>query len=348
MSSALQVALDWTEAGLIPDQFIRTGIRRLLRDRLRDIHVDDCEIMANAQNRFVDAMDISATALETQAANEQHYEIPAEFFHHVLGAAKKYSSCYWPVGINDLDCAEAAALEVTSQRAGLLDGQRILELGCGWGSLTLWMAERFPTSAITAVSNSASQRIYIESQAAQRGLGNVKVVTCDMNKFTTEDRFDRVVSIEMFEHMRNWRELYARIHGWLVPGGLFFKHIFCHRQGAYEFLHQDPNDWMSRHFFTGGIMPSDDLPLRFQEKLRLLERWRWNGAHYQKTAEAWLKNMDQKRELIWPIVEQTYGPDLAKTWWSRWRIFFMACAELFGYDQGQQWWVSHYLFTRKS
>ena len=348
MSSALQVALDWTEAGLIPDQFIRAGIRRLLRDRLRDIHIDDCEMMANAQNQFVSAMDISPTALETQAANAQHYEIPAEFFHHVLGVHKKYSSCYWPVGINDLDCAEAAALEVTSQRAGLLDGQRVLELGCGWGSLTLWMAERFPTSAITAVSNSTSQRKYIESQAAQRGLGNVKVVTCDMNEFTTEDRFDRVVSIEMFEHMRNWHDLYARIHSWLVPGGLFFKHIFCHRQGAYEFLDQDPNDWMSRHFFTGGIMPSDDLPLRFQEKLQLLERWRWNGTHYQKTAEAWLKNMEQKRDLIWPILEQTYGPGLAKTWWSRWRIFFMACAELFGYDQGQHWWVSHYLFTRKS
>jgi len=347
MSSALKAALDWTEAGLVPDQFIRAGIRRLVRERLREINSGNCEASACAQNSFVDRMDLAPTALETRAANQQHYEVPAEFFDHVLGVNRKYSSCYWPQGVDDLDSAENSALEVTAHRAGLLDGQRVLELGCGWGSLTLWMAQRFPTSSITAVSNSASQRAYIEAQAAERGLRNLKVITCDMNDFSTDDRFDRIVSIEMFEHMRNWRQLYTRIHGWLVPGGLFFKHIFCHRDCAYEFVDQGPNDWMSRYFFTGGIMPSDDLPLRFQDELKIVDHWRWDGTHYQKTAEAWLRNMDNNKEHIWPVLERTYGTQQAKMWWSRWRIFFMACAELFGFEQGQQWWVGHYLFSRK-
>lgn len=346
MSAAARIAFDWTEQGLVPDQLIRAGIRRLIKERLKEIRSDDCEANLAAKNRFIARMDESPIALHSDIANEQHYEVPARFFDLVLGRHKKYSSCHWPAGVTDLDTAEAAALDVTTRRACLLDGQKILELGCGWGSMTLWMAQRFPTSEITAVSNSSSQRDHILLQAQQRGLNNLRVVTCDMNDFYAVEKYDRIVSIEMFEHMRNWRRLYHNIHEWLVPGGLFFKHIFVHRNSAYEFLDNGPQDWMSRHFFTGGMMPSDDLPLRFQEHLSLLDHWRWDGSQYQKTAEAWLRNLDANRSQIWPVLEAVYGAENARTWLSRWRIFFMACAELFGFQSGQQWWVGHYLFTR--
>jgi cyclopropane-fatty-acyl-phospholipid synthase len=208
------------------------------------------------------------------------------------------------------------------------------------------MAEHYPDAAITAVSNSRSQREHIEREAARRGIGNVTVLTADMNDFDTDRRFDRVVSLEMFEHMRNYRRLFARVAGWLVPGGKFFMHIFCHRNSPYEFVDRGPSDWMSRHFFSGGIMPSDDLPLHFQEDLTLLRRWRWNGQHYEKTLNAWLARMDGEREALMPILRETYGATSADTWWVRWRLFFMACAELFGYRDGGEWWVGHYLFER--
>jgi cyclopropane-fatty-acyl-phospholipid synthase len=248
--------------------------------------------------------------------------------------------------VSSLAEAEARAIEVTSSRAGLADGMRVLELGCGWGSFSLWAAERFPGSELTAVSNSQSQRDFIEGEAAARGLTNLRVITADMNDFAAEGRFDRVVSVEMFEHIRNHRRLFERIHGWLEPGGRFFMHIFCHRQMPYLFEDKDGTDWMSRYFFSGGMMPSDDLPLYFQDDLRLVDRWRWNGAHYERTLNAWLENMDRRRDQVWPELVGTYGGDQGRLWWGRWRIFFMACAELFGYDRGQQWWVGHYLFER--
>ena len=346
MSQGTSVAIDWTEQGLVPDVVIRAGIRRLLRQRLAEIETHDCEASAAAGEAFVERMRGAPVALVPQKANEQHYEVPAAFFAQVLGPHRKYSCCWWPQGTTGLDDAEARALAATCERAGLLDGQDILELGCGWGSLTLWMATRYPASRITAVSNSRSQREHIEAEAGRRGLGNVRVVTCDMNVFDIDQTFDRIVSVEMFEHMRNWPELFRRVHGWLKPAGRFFLHVFVHRATPYAFVERDASDWISRFFFSGGMMPSDDLALRFQDHLKLVNRWRWDGRHYERTANAWLANMDARRAAVWPIIEHTYGHENAMQWWMRWRLFFMACAELFGYDSGQQWWVSHYLFER--
>jgi cyclopropane-fatty-acyl-phospholipid synthase len=334
------------EQGLVPDSVSRAGIRRLLRERLRELAPDDPEGVAGRVDAFVAMMDQGPVAPLPEKANEQHYEVPAAFFERVLGPRRKYSSCYWGEGVTRLEEAEERALRITCERALLRDGHRILELGCGWGALTLYMAERYPDAAITAVSNSHSQREQIEREAARRGIGNVTVVTADMNDFDTGLRFDRVVSLEMFEHMRNYRRLFARVAGWLVPGGKFFMHIFCHRNSPYEFVDRGPSDWMSRHFFSGGIMPSDDLPLHFQEDLTLLRRWRWNGQHYEKTLNAWLARMDNQREALMPLLRETYGAASADTWWVRWRLFFMACAELFGYRDGGEWWVGHYLFER--
>ncbi len=346
MNGAARLAIGWVEQGLVPDRVVRAGIRRLCEQRLQDICAGDAAAAARITEDFVRQMDAADTALVPHLANAQHYEVPAELYALTLGAHRKYSSCWWPEGVTRLDDAEAAALAATCQRAGLEPGQDVLELGCGWGSLTLWMAGRFPTSRITAVSNSTSQRRHIMREAANRGLRNVEVLTADMNHFDTERRFDRVVSVEMFEHMRNWRRLFARVHGWLRPGGRFFMHVFCHRSTPYAFVEQGPADWMSRHFFSGGMMPSDELALRFQDQLRFIERWRWDGTHYEKTANAWLANIDARRAEVLEVLAATYGERDAAQWLQRWRIFFMACAELFGYRNGQEWWVSHYLFER--
>lgn len=346
MNAIARLAIDLTERGWVPDTIVRHGVRHLLKDRLDEIAAKNCEAMAATTAQFVSEMDASVLAPLAQKANEQHYEVPAEFFGEVLGKHRKYSACWWPEGVDDLDTAEATALEQTCHRARIQPGQTVLELGCGWGSLTLWMAEHFPSSTITAVSNSASQREYILGQAARRKLHNVEIVTADMNTFDPCRRFDRVVSVEMFEHMRNYRKLFERVHSWLEPSGCFFMHIFCHRTVPYAFEVKDESDWMSRHFFSGGIMPSDDLPLQFQDHLKLAERWRWSGTHYARTARAWLDNMDARREQLWPVLEHTYGADEAQRWWVRWRLFFTACEELFGWDDGQEWWVSHYLFER--
>lgn len=346
MSAITAKAVSWTESGLVPDSVIRAGIRRLLESKRKEIHSGDVEFAATTTNDFVAMMNDSPIALVPGLANEQHYEVPADFFTHVMGDHLKYSCCYWPKNVSDLSEAEAAAIAVTVERAGIADGQQVLDLGCGWGSLSLWIAERFPNSYVTSISNSASQREFILNRARERSIQNIDVIVCDMNDFTIEKRFDRVVSIEMFEHMRNYRELFRRIDDCLLPDGRFFMHIFCHRTTPYVYIDKGPADWMSRHFFSGGIMPSAELPLRFPENLNLERRWHWNGRHYARTCNAWLDRMDANKNEIIPVLAACYGDTAAVLWWQRWRMFFMACAELFAYDEGQEWHVAHYLFKK--
>lgn len=344
MQKATHLAINWVEQGYVPDSVIRAGIRRLIKERLGEIAAGDAASAMGIASDFVDGLRGAPLALVPEKANEQHYEVPAAFFARALGRHRKYSSCWWPQGVTTLDDAEAAALAATCERAGLANGQDVLELGCGWGSLTLWMAQHYPASRITAVSNSHSQRAYIEGEIARLGLTNVRIITCDINAFETPGRYDRIVSVEMFEHLRNWQEAFRRVRFWLRPEGRFFMHVFVHRLTPYAFVARDDGDWMSRFFFSGGMMPSDDMALRLQDDLRCVRQWRWDGTHYERTANAWLANMDARRADIDPILAATYGAAQADLWRMRWRIFFMSCAELFGYEQGQQWWVSHYLF----
>ena len=342
-----KLAIKLSEQGLMPDAVIRSGIRQLCKQRLNEIAASDCEVSSEIRERFFASMKMAEIAPLPELANAQHYEVPAAFFDLVLGKNRKYSSCYWPKGVHTLDNSEDEALAMTAQHADLQDGQAILELGCGWGSLSLWMAKKFPKSQITSISNSNSQREFIMGEAAKLGLKNLNVITCDMNRFEIDATFDRIVSVEMFEHMRNYEVLFEKLNGWLKPEGKFMMHIFCHRDVPYAFEVQGEDDWMSQFFFSGGFMPSDDTPTHFQQHLKISRQWRWDGTHYEKTANAWLENMDRNIKSIKPIFEACYGKKDTHLWIQRWRIFFMACAELFGFDDGQEWWVSHYLFEKQ-
>ncbi|GDY10609.1 cyclopropane-fatty-acyl-phospholipid synthase [Planctomycetia bacterium] len=345
--SLLSLSLDAVERGLIPDVLTRAAIRRLCEQRLRDCDRGNDVANSRALEGFVESMRSGPIAPVPEKANEQHYELPPEFFAAVLGPHRKYSSCFWPTAETSLAEAEAASLEITCERADLADGQDVLELGCGWGSLSLWMAERFHNSRITAVSNSAPQRRFIETEAASRGLTNLRVITADINQFATDPhRFDRVVSVEMFEHMRNYERLLERIASWLRPDGKLFVHHFCHRQFAYPFETDGDTNWMGRCFFTGGLMPSENMLSHFNRHMTVIEQWRWDGTHYQRTSEAWLANLDAHRLEVLPILEATYGPEAAQRWFHRWRLFFLAVAELFGYANGTEWFVSHSLLQR--
>jgi cyclopropane-fatty-acyl-phospholipid synthase len=321
----------------LPDVLIRAAIQRLCSRTATRLANGD----AASDALFAGEMAARAIAECTDAANAQHYEVPAAFFAGVLGPNRKYSSCFYKEPESTLQEAEEEALRQTVEHAGLADGQSILELGCGWGSLSLWMARQFPKSAITAVSNSHSQRQYIESEAENRGLKNLHVITADMNVFDPRRQFDRVVSVEMFEHMMNWRQLMTRVRSWLTPGGRFFMHIFTHRSGAYLFDRADREDWIAQHFFTGGVMPSHHLIRQYSDLFEVEKEWRWSGAHYQRTALDWLANFDSRREVIEGILRELYGNDTA-LWMRRWRWFFLATAGLFGYADGIEWGVSHF------
>ena len=338
--------IDFAERGLMPDFFIRAGIRGLCRKRLQQCKTDDCEANAQLVEEYIRSVDQAPLAVLTEKANEQHYEVPAAFYHRVLGQNLKYSSCYFEDFVSDLTTAENKALELTCEHADLEDGQQILELGCGWGSLSLWMAKNFPKSKITSVSNSNSQREYIMGQAKERNLKNLKVITADVNSFESDQTYDRVVSVEMFEHVRNHRGLFQRIHSWLNPDGKLFTHVFCHRSTSYPFEVEGEDDWMSKHFFSGGTMPADELFLRISGSLELETRWRWSGIHYAKTSECWLENLDRNQSEVLELFKNEMSPEQAKRTFHRWRIFFLACAETFGFANGQEWWVSHYLFRK--
>jgi cyclopropane-fatty-acyl-phospholipid synthase len=332
------------DSGFVPERVLRAGIRRLCAMRLRD-EARSVEDEQARHQALVRSLRDSEIAIATQAANEQHYTVPAAFFQTVLGPHLKYSSCYWPAGVTDLGAAEEAMLALTAERAQLADGQDILDLGCGWGSLSLWAAQRFPNARITAVSNSAPQRAFIETTAAARGIANLTVRTADVRTLLLPARaFDRVVSIEMFEHMRNYELLLRRIADWLRPDGSLFVHVFAHRHHAYTYEDAGGSDWMAREFFTGGIMPSAQLLHHFQTDLALTAEWHMSGTHYAGTAEAWYANLMSARDRVLELFGDTYGRD-AKKRFQRWRVFFLACAELFGFADGREWIVAHYRFA---
>lgn len=345
--------IDLCEKGLIPDSLSRWGMRQLMKRRLVDEANQDGETRSQRFNAFVDELRASPIAVETAAANEQHYEVPAAFFHAHLGPRLKYSCAYYPNGNETLAEAEDKMFALYAERAGLQDGMRILDLGCGWGSLSLWLAEKYPNARIVGLSNSNGQRAFIEQRARDRGYRNLTILTGNIVSFEfpaqgIEAGFDRVMSIEMFEHMKNYGLLLEKVSRWMKPDARLFIHIFVHKLLAYHFEVKGEDDWMSKYFFTGGTMPSENLLLNFQDHVRLERQWWVDGRHYEKTSNHWLAGMDANRDAILAIFKDGYGKRDAAVWVQRWRMFYMAVAELFGYANGNEWGVGHYLFSKRA
>ena len=341
-----KLMINLAEKGKLPDALIRYGIRKLCEQRLQEEHAHQPAQQQQRFQAFMDKLKNSPIAIETDAANEQHYEVPTSFYLQALGKNLKYSSCYYPNANSSLDEAEDAMLALYGERARLANGQRILELGCGWGSLTLWMAQQYPQSQITGVSNSSTQREHILARCAELDINNVDIITADINQLELDsNQFDRAISIEMFEHMRNYQQLLNKVSTWLKPDATLFIHVFAHRYLMYPFEVHGDDDWMSEYFFSGGIMPSTDTFLHFQDDFKLSSRWLVDGTHYERTSNHWLDNMDSNKDEVMQLFSDTYGADQAVKWFNRWRIFFMSCAELFGYKNGSEWLVAHYLFN---
>ncbi|NCG13340.1 MAG: methyltransferase domain-containing protein [Planctomycetia bacterium] len=342
----MSIMIELAEKGVFPDPLIRWGVKNLVKERLLEAQHEATGNHFNSLGRFVDSMREASIAEVPELANEQHYEVPEVFFGEVLGKHRKYSSCYYENSNTPLDEAETAMLTLSCQRAQIENGMSILELGCGWGSLSLWMAEQYPDSSVLSVSNSSSQKAYIDSQAESRGLKNLTVITCDMNDFEPEGQFDRIISIEMFEHMKNWELLIGKLENVMTENAKLFLHVFSHRIYAYHFLKENDDEWMAQHFFSGGMMPSHHIFDRLDVPLSLESSWFVNGTHYQRTSDHWLEHMNTRKAEIMPILQSTYGSRLAKVWFQRWKIFFIACSELFGYQNCQQWGVSHFLLKK--
>ena len=339
----MSLGINLAEKGYIPDLFVRIAMRRLLRKRLAQ---EKKRRTSAGKSELIDEMRKAPLAINSEDANEQHYEVPTSFFELMLGPRMKYSCALFDEE-ESLEEAEESMLSLCCTRAEVEDGQAILELGCGWGSLSLYLAEHYPRSQVCAVSNSETQRAYIEDQASLRNLENLSVITSDMNDFRTTDQFDRIVSIEMFEHMRNYQLLFQRISGWLKQDGKLFFHIFCHKEMPYFFENESKDDWMAKNFFTGGIMPSFDLPARFNDHLEEEKTWEVNGMHYAKTCRQWLKNIDQMRSQALKVMGHSENPDSEVVLFNRWRMFVMACEELFACNEGKEWHVGHYLFVKR-
>jgi cyclopropane-fatty-acyl-phospholipid synthase len=339
----MSLVIGLAESGWIPDMLVRLGIRHLVKQRLRE----EQALPATTKGLRTQALKDSVIALNTEEANEQHYEVPTEFFQAALGPHLKYSACIYPSDSATLGEAERHTLELYKARLDIRDGDNVLDLGCGWGSFSLWLAQHNAEVNVTAVSNSATQRCYIEERIAALGLTNLKVLTADVNELDLPaECFDKVISVEMFEHVRNYAALMARISCWMKPEGSLFIHIFCHKTLLYPFEVEGASNWMAQNFFTGGLMPAADTLLSFQDDLTFEEQWLHDGTHYERTARHWLENMDAQADAVTPSLEQAYGAAGASIWRQRWRMFFMACEEMFAYENGAQWQVAHYRFSK--